>query len=213
MVLTRFLPKDEQFFGHFAEAAANAADTAALLLEVVENVEDRERKVRRLRDLEHHGDEITHRVYSALNSTFVTPLDRDDIQQLASNLDDVVDALEEVGKRLWLYQLGETTEAAKLLAKIAAEQCSIIATAVPMIERANKQSTELRTAVLDIHRLENEADEVLTKALAVLYDGITEVPALITAIRWQELYQLLEEATDRAEHVANAIEGILIKNA
>jgi uncharacterized protein Yka (UPF0111/DUF47 family) len=82
-----------------------------------------------------------------------------------------------------------------------------------MLERAAKQSTELRTAVLDIHRLENEADEVLTKALAVLYDGITEVPALITAIRWQELYQLLEEATDRAEHVANAIEGILIKNA
>jgi predicted phosphate transport protein (TIGR00153 family) len=213
MVLTRFLPKDEQFFGHFTEAAANASETAALLLDVVEQVDERERKVRRMRDLEHHGDEITHRVYSALNSTFVTPLDRDDIQLLAANLDDVVDALEEVGKRLWLYRIGESTETAKLLARITAEQCAIIAKAVPMLEQVAKQSTAMRTAVLEIHRLENEADEALTRALAALYDGITEVPALITAIRWQELYQLLEDATDRAEHVANAIEGILLKNA
>jgi hypothetical protein len=213
MVLTRFLPKDEQFFGHFSEAAANASETAALLLEVVENVDDRERKVRRLRDLEHHGDEITHRVYSALNSTFVTPLDRDDIQKLTSDLDDVVDALEEAGKRLWLYKIGESTDSAKLLARIAAEQCALIGNTVPKLELVAKQSAAVRTAVLDIHRLENEADEALTKALAALYDGITEVPALITAIRWQELYELLEDATDRAEHVANAIEGILLKNA
>jgi predicted phosphate transport protein (TIGR00153 family) len=213
MVLTRFLPKDEQFFGYFGEAASNAAETATLLHDIVQHVDERERKVRRLRDLEHHGDEITHRVYSALNSTFVTPLDRGDIQLLASNLDDVVDALEEAGKRIWLYRLGESTDAAKLLAKVAAEQCAIIARAVPMLERVAKRSTEVRTAVLDIHRLENEADEVLTQALADSYDGITEVQTLITAMRWNELYQLLEAATDGAEHVANAIEGILLKNA
>jgi uncharacterized protein len=213
MVLARFLPRDEEFFDKFDEAAANAAETSALLLEIVEHEDDRERKVRRLRDLEHQGDDITHRIYSALNSTFVTPLDRDDIQGLTSNIDDVVDALEEVGKRIWLYKLGQTTEPARLLAKIADEQCAIIAKAVPMLETVAKRATEMRTAVLELHRLENEADEALTRALTTLYDGITEVPELITAIRWQEMYQLLEDTTDRAEHVANSLEGILLKHA
>jgi uncharacterized protein len=213
MVLARFLPRDEEFFDKFDEAAANAAETSALLLDIVEHEDDRERKVRRLRDLEHQGDDITHRIYSALNSTFVTPLDRDDIQGLTSNIDDVVDALEEVGKRIWLYKLGQTTEPARLLAKIADEQCAIIAKAVPMLETVAKRATEMRTAVLELHRLENEADEALTRALTTLYDGITEVPALITAIRWQEMYQLLEDTTDRAEHVANSLEGILLKHA
>lgn len=213
MVLARFLPRDEEFFDKFDEAAANAAETSALLLDIVEHEDDRERKVRRLRDLEHQGDDITHRIYSALNSTFVTPLDRDDIQGLTSNIDDVVDALEEVGKRIWLYKLGKTTEPARLLAKIADEQCAIIAKAVPMLETVAKQATEMRTAVLELHRLENEADEALTRALTTLYDGITEVPALITAIRWHEMYQLLEDTTDRAEHVANSLEGILLKHA
>ena len=84
MVLARFLPKDEQFFDLFAEAAGNALAAAQLLAEIIETGGDIERKVRRLRELEHHGDEITHRVYQGLNSTFVTPLDRDDIQRLAA---------------------------------------------------------------------------------------------------------------------------------
>jgi predicted phosphate transport protein (TIGR00153 family) len=213
VVLSRFLPRDEEFFEKFNEAAATAAETSILLLQIVESEEERERKVRRLRDLEHQGDDITHRIYSSLNSTFVTPLDREDIQSLAANIDDVVDALEEVGRRLWLYRIGSATETARLLARIADEQCAIIAKAVPMLETVAKQATQMRTAVLEIHRLENEADDALTQALATLYDGITEVPQLITAIRWQELYQLLEESTDRCEHVANALEGILLKHA
>ncbi len=82
MVLARFLPRDEQFFTHFRDAAENAAETARMLNEIVENGTETERKVRRLRDLEHQGDEISHRIFSALNSTFVTPLDRDDIRRL-----------------------------------------------------------------------------------------------------------------------------------
>lgn len=213
MVLARFLPRDEEFFDKFDEAAVNAAETSALLLEIVEQEDERERRVRRLRDLEHQGDDITHRIYSALNRTFVTPLDRDDIQSLAANIDDVVDALEEAGKRLWLYRLGQTTDAARLLARIASEQCALIAKVVPLLETVSKQEADMRVAVLEIHRLENEADDALNSALATLYDGITEVPQLITALRWQEIYQLLEDATDRVEHVANSLEGILLKHA
>jgi uncharacterized protein Yka (UPF0111/DUF47 family) len=101
MVLARFLPRDEQFFAHFRDAAENAAETARLLAEVVENGNETERKVRRLRDLEHHGDEISHRIFSSLNSTFVTPLDREEIRALATALDNFVGDLEETGKRLW----------------------------------------------------------------------------------------------------------------
>jgi uncharacterized protein len=213
MVLARFLPRNEQFFGLFAEAAANALETARLLAEVVAHGPDTERTVRRLRDLEHHGDEISHRIFSALNSTFVTPLDRDDIRDLTTALDDFVDDLEEAGKRLWLYRLGAPTEAASLFARILVEQAQTIARAIPELERASSRADALRAAVLELHRAENEADDALHSVLAGLYDGVEAVPELIHALRWGELYQLLEDATDRAEDVADMLEGILLKYA
>ena len=105
MVLARFLPRVEQFFDHCRDAATNAAEVTAVLAGVVANGEGRDREVRRLRDLEHRGDEITHRIFSALTSTFVTPLDREDIRSLAVEIDDLVDDAEEAGKRLLLYLL------------------------------------------------------------------------------------------------------------
>lgn len=213
MVIARFLPKDEQFFGHFNDGAANALETARLLVEVVEYGPETERKVRRLRELEHHGDEITHRVYRALNSTFVTPLDREDIHALAAGLDDFVDDLEEIGKRIFLYRLGAPTEPARLFARILVEQAEHVAQAVPMLEHATKRAVELRAIIVELHRAENEADDVLNTALAALYDGVDAIPDLIHRLRWGELYGLLERATDRAERIANTLEGILLKYA
>lgn len=213
MVLARFLPRDEQFFTHFRDAAENAAETARLLVEVIENGTETERKVRRLRDLETHGDEISHRIFSALNSTFVTPLDREDIRDLTTALDNFVDDIEEIGKRLWLYRLGAPTNPARLLARILKEQGEIIGRSVPLLERTGPNAEDLRRCVLELHRLENEGDDALNAALAGLYDGVTEIPALIAALRWGELYQQLEDATDRAEDVADTLEGILLKYA
>jgi predicted phosphate transport protein (TIGR00153 family) len=213
MVLRRFLPRDEQFFTHFREAAENAAEAARVLGEAVDNASETERKVERLRDLEHHGDEISHRIFSALNSTFVTPLDREDIRALASELDDFVDGIEEAGKRLWLYRLGATTEAARLFARILEEQGETIARAVPLLEKTGSNAEELRRHVLELHRLENEGDDALNAALAALYDGVTQIPELVCALRWGELYQLLEDASDRGEDIADTLEGILGKYA
>ena len=213
MVLARFLPRDEQFFRHFRDAATNAVEVAQVLVEVVDLGEDTERRVRRLRDLEHHGDEITHRIFSALNSTFVTPLDREDIQGLAGALDDFVDDLEEVGRRLWLYRLSEPSEPARHLARILREQAAILAEAVPLLEHASKEGQALLRHVVEIHRLENEADDAHNQALATLYDGAEDIPSLVRCIRWGELYGLLEDATDRAEDVANTLEGIVLKYA
>jgi uncharacterized protein len=212
MVLQRFLPTDERFFGYFRDAATNAADAARLLLTLVEQFDDVERRARRLRDLEHRGDEITHQVINALNSTFVTPFDREDIRNLATTLDDFVDYIEETGRRLWLYRVDQPTERARLLARIITEQAELIAEAVPKLEDARQHDAMLRTAV-DINRLENEADDVLNHALASLYDDATDIPSLIRAIRWGELYQQLEDASDRAEDVANTLEGIVLKHA
>ncbi|MGN6564036.1 MAG: DUF47 domain-containing protein [Thermomicrobiales bacterium] len=212
MVLARFLPRDEKFYEYFNDAARNAAETAQLLVDLVEHYEDVGPKVQRLRDLEHRGDEITHQVFNALNRTFVTPLDREDIRDLASTLDDFVDAIEDVARRLWLYRLPAPTEPARTLARIIGEQAALLAEMVPLLERTKDRDALMRQTVA-INRLENEADDIFYNALATLYDGATDIPAVIAAIRWGEIYQELEDATDRAEDVANAVEGIVLKNA
>ncbi len=212
MVLARFLPRDEQFFDHFQDAASNAAEVTGVLTKVVANGADREREIRLLRDLEHRGDEITHRIFSALNSTFVTPLDREDIRDLAVKLDDLVDDAEEAGKRLGLYRLASSTEPARLLARILHEQTEGLARAVPLLSDVGKNGDAIRSHVVEIHRLENEADDVLNQALAALYDDAADIPSLVTCMRWGEFYGLLEDATDRAEDVADVLEGIYLKN-
>ncbi|HWK80820.1 MAG TPA: DUF47 family protein [Thermomicrobiales bacterium] len=217
MVLSRFLPKDEEFFGFFTDAAANAAEASAILARILDpaglDEDDLARQVGHLRALEHRGDEISHDVFRALHSTFVTPLDRDDIQHLTTALDDVVDRIDEVGTRFQLYRLGAPTELASRFSRIIVEQAAAIQAVVPLLERVTKHPREIRDAVLTIHRLENEGDDLLNQALAGLYDGVTEVPQLITGLRWGELYQLLEGITDSGEDVADVIEGILITYA
>jgi uncharacterized protein Yka (UPF0111/DUF47 family) len=200
MVLARFLPRDEQFFTHFNDSASNALETARLLAEVIEFGPDTERKVRRLRDLEH-------------NSTFVTPLDRDDIRALASTFDDFVDGLEEAGKRIWLYQIGAPTEHARLFGRILIEQADILAKTIPDLEHAGKQVQRIQRSILELHRLENEADEALNLALAGLYEGVSDIPGIIRSLRWGEIYTLLEGATDHGENIGHTLEGILIKYA
>ena len=212
MVLARFLPRDEQFFDHFQDAASNAAEVTGVLIEVVANGAERERAIRLLRDLEHRGDEITHRIFSALNSTFVTPLDREDIRDLAVKLDDLVDDAEEAGKRLGLYRLAASTEPARLLARILHEQTEGLASAVSLLTNVGKNGDAIRRHVLEVHRLENEADDALNQALAGLYDDATDIPSLVNCMRWGELYGLLEDATDRAEDVADVVEGIYLKH-
>lgn len=213
MVLARFLPKDEKFFSFFNDAADNAAEAARVLVDIVESGAGTQQKVQQLRDLEHQGDEISHRIFDALNSTFVTPLDRDDIRSLTTSIDDFVDGLEEAGQRLWLYRLGASTVAAKHFARILHDQGALIAHVMPLIERTPANADEIRRSAEELHRLENEGDEALTTVLASLYEGVTEVPALIQSLRWGELYQLFEDATDRGEDVADTLQGILLKYA
>lgn len=212
MVLARWLPRDERFFEYFRKDVDIAVEVAQALHDLLDHYSEVERKARRIRDLEHQGDEITHQIFDALNRTFVTPLDREDIAELAGRLDDFVDSIEEATRRIWLYRMNESTECARLLGSIINEQASLFSCSVPLLENKKKWDYLLRCTI-DINRLENEADEVLGRALTEMFDGVEDVHALIKAIRWGEIYQHLEDATDRAEDVANTLERIVVKNA
>ena len=207
-----FIPRNERFFDMFNRSAANNLEAATRLVELLNSCDDMDRKARRMKDIEHAGDEITHEVFAALARTFVTPLDREDISNLAASLDDVVDFIEETARRMRLYHITEVKPLAKQFGLVIQEQCEQIAMAVPYLE-ARKFGAELDKVANEVHRLENEADDLLADAVATLYDGVTEVPQLIEAIRWGDIYQLLEDATDRAEHVAVLLQNISLKNA
>jgi predicted phosphate transport protein (TIGR00153 family) len=208
----RLIPQDARFFDLFNRSADNTLEGARLLDDLLHSYVDVERKVRHLKDIEHTGDEITHEVFGALHRTFVTPIDRDDISNLASSLDDVIDWIEEVGRRIHLYHVDEPTPIARQFSRVILEQAEQIARAVPLLE--NRRETDaLQRATQEIHRLENEADDLLAQAIAHLYDGVTQVPELIKAMRWNDLYQLLEDTTDKCENVATVLSNIALKNA
>lgn len=212
MALTRFLPKNERFFDYFQAAAKNALEMAKAFAALLENYTDVEGKVQQIRNLEQVGDDIYHQISNALTQTFMTPLDRDDIVLLASRLDDFVDAIEDAARRMWLYRTAKPTEHAKAMARILVKQAELLVKAIPLVENS-KNSQEAIKLALEIKRLEDQADEEMNQVLADLYDDATDVKSLIAAIRWGELYEYLEEATDRAQDVANTIEAVALKHA
>jgi len=212
MVLARFLPRNERFFDYFHQATENAAEVAQVLCDLLEHYSDIERKTLQVRNLERKGDEITHQIFKALYSTFVTPLDREDIADLSSRLDDFVDAIEEATRRIRLYRIDQPTEHARRLARIIDQQAALIASTVPLLEN-RRQWDKLLQCSIDINRLEGEADDVLDQALAEQFDGVSDIDGLIKAMRWGEIYQQLEDAADRAEDIADTLERIVVKNA
>jgi uncharacterized protein len=208
----RLIPHDDRFFDLFSQSATNTLHGARLLQDLIERDGDVADLARELKEVEHRGDEITRDVFVALHRTFVTPLDREDISSLASALDDVIDWIEEVGRRLRLYQLGPTPPLARRLARIVLDQVSALNQAVPLLEDKGR-AAELGRLGSEIHRLENDADDLLAEAITHVYDGVTEVPELIRAIRWSDVYQLLEDATDKANQAAVVLQNIALKNA
>ena len=178
MPALRFLPERTDFFVSFRAAAMNAAEAARLLTDLVTGQEHADQAVARLRDLEHRGDEITHEIFTALARNLIAPLGYEDIRALARQLDDVTDAIDDVGQRLVLYHLLPATEVAQRLTRIIQAQAESLAAAVALIEHG-KHREALERHVAEIHRLETEADEVVHHGLAGLYDGVTAIPAFV----------------------------------
>jgi predicted phosphate transport protein (TIGR00153 family) len=208
----RLMPHEEQFFTMFQRAADNLATAGEALVELTSNYVDVERKVARMKEIEHEGDRITHAIFEALNRAFVTPFDRDDVARLATAIDDVLDGAEESARRLHTYKIAATTSLSRQMSEVIAAQCRIIARAVPLLDGL-KHPEVLHGFAVELHRLENEADLLMDQALGALYDDVRDVPALIVAVQWSDIYKELEASTDRAEDVAVALETIILKHA
>ena len=200
------VPKDRVFFDLFAEGGQNTLRTAKLLRDMLEKWPDESGLSRDILKAEQEGDRITHDIIQRLNTTFVTPIDREDIYALASAMDDVVDFIEEIADFLALYRIEAPMEQSQQLARILLEASRLIAQAVPRLRAFN----DIRHFTVEINRLENEGDRVVRQALASLFErGID--PMLV--IRWKDIFERLEDAIDACETTANILEGIVIKNA
>jgi len=202
----RMIPREERFFDLFVEDAANVLTGARALEAMLRSFDDVERRNAELREIEHRGDEISHDIGHRLEGTFVTPFDREDIHSLISGLDDVLDMVEEVGDTFLLYRVDAPTAIAVQQAAIVVRQCELLHEAL-MHLRGFK---DLERYWIEVHRLENEGDQLVRGAIASLFEGD---PDPIQVIKWRKLYGLLEEAIDLCEDVANIIERIVVKHA
>jgi hypothetical protein len=202
----RLIPREERFFDLFVEDAANVLGGARLLEAMLRSYDVLERRAGELRDAEHRGDEISHDIGHRLESTFVTPFDRDDIHGLISGLDDVLDLIEEVADTFVLYRIEAPTAAAIEQATIVVKQCELLHEALLHL----RGFKDIDRHWIEIHRLENEGDRVGRAAIAALFEAESDP---ITIIKWKEVYGLLESTIDKCEDVANIIERIVVKHA
>jgi predicted phosphate transport protein (TIGR00153 family) len=205
-VRLRLIPREERFYDLFVEDAANVLAAARQLETMLRSYDDLENRAEALRAAEHKGDEISHDIGRRLESTFVTPFDREDIHDLISALDDVLDLIEEVSDTFILYHIDAPTPAAIEQATIVVRQCELIHEALSHL----RGFRDLERYWIEIHRLENEGDLVSRHAVSELFqDGADP----IQVIKWRKIYNTLEETIDKGEDVANIIERITIKNA
>jgi predicted phosphate transport protein (TIGR00153 family) len=202
----RLTPRDDRFFPMFVEAAQNLVSATDLLAEFLHVSSNREKLAAQLREHEHAGDAVTHRVIHELNSTFVTPFDREDIYQLATMLDDVMDSIEAAADFAVLSELEtlpvEMTRQVDLLQRAA--RCTVQA----MGRLATM--TDLASYWIEVNRLENEADQVYRGLLSRLFSGAYEA---LTVLKLKQVADDLEDAADAFEHVANVVETIAVKES
>ena len=207
VVSLSFAPKDRVFFDLLSESGRNAVRAADLLQEMIKTWPDgAEGLNREILKTEQEGDRITHDIIRRLNSTFVTPFDREDIYGLATKVDDVVDYIEEAGDFLGLYQIEAPMQQAIALADVLVGCCGELSTALDGL----RGFKDLDSHLIEIHRLENDGDRISRDAVASLFaNGIDPM----VVIRWKDIFAVLERAIDATETCAHIIEGVAIKNA
>jgi uncharacterized protein len=198
--------RDREFFDLFEEAGGNIVRAVGLLETMLESYPEQASLAREILICEQEGDRITHDIIQRLNQTFVTPIDREDILALASALDDIVDFTEEVADYLGLYKIEAPMDQAQQLTRVLHQAARQIEQALPRL----RSFKDLSHYTVEINRLENDGDRITREAIAALFDNGID-PMVV--IRWKDIYERLEEAIDATEHVANIIEGIVIKNA
>ncbi len=205
----RFLPRETSFFDFFEQHAQLTIEGTKEFLSLVTTGANVAAKCRRISDIEHETDTITHRCVEALHKTFITPIDRDSIHRLITRMDDVMDFVEAAAERIELYELTVMTADVRDLADALHRAALQVEAAVRGLRELKNSQATLKLCI-DINRLENEADAILRRAVARLFK---EEKDPILVIKWKEVYENLEDATDRCEDVANIIEGVILEHA
>ena len=204
----KFFPKETDFFIIFEKAAANVTHAATLFVGIMEHFSNMEAWAKEVHELEQDGDVLTHDIIRKLNKTFITPIDREDIHALASRLDDILDLLWNAADRLTVFKLEESTKWAIIMSKDLLKTVEFVEKAIK--ELRNKHYSHIQEYCIEINKLENQLDRSFKDALVHLFDEIKD-PILI--IKWKEIYEHLEDASDRCEDVANILEAIVLKHA
>lgn len=202
----RLIPREEAFFELFKQAAHNMIEGSRLLKNMMEDFHDPVQKAKRIKEVEHVGDGLTHDIVRRLNQTFITPIDREDIHDLASALDDILDVVEDIADRFVLYKVSHPTEQAVVLANILYQSAVEVGAAVELL---GKPHSDVNECSVRVNSLENEADRVSRDAISQLFEKETDP---IAVIKWKEIYENFEAGTDRCEDVANILERIALKH-
>lgn len=204
----QILPTEERFFDLFEQHASTLVLAAERLRNLIEDFTDVEGKFAQLTEAEHQGDFITHEIIDLARRSFTTPFDTEDLTRLASAVDDTIDRIEQAGDSLILWKIEKPTGDAVRLCRIIEESAKQIAAAMPNL-RDKRKFGKVREHIVEVNRLENDADRVLRSALSALLASHQDVYDLI---RWKEIYEQLEDATDRCEDIADALEGVTVKH-
>ena len=205
-----FLPKENRFFFLLHQSTMNIQQVARRFRDLMENFENMEAKVQEIKELEEFGDQIIHEITQSLHRTFVTPIDREDILALASRLDDVVDAIDEAAQYTLEYSIKEPSEYAIPLSDIIVKCAAKLEQAVSMLSSKSSKLNDIIPITVEINRLEHEADKIASHAMGDLFNNGFSV---IDILKWRDIYNDMEEATDRAEDAANVLEGIVLKHS
>jgi hypothetical protein len=200
---------EKKYFTMFAQTASKAEQCAVLLGELLNDLSDMDNKVVKIEAIEHECDDHLHNIFACLHKSFITPIDREDIHLISKELDNIVDAIEAVAHKLQMYSITnarkEAYEMVKLLISSTVDLASLM---IAMNEM--KKVEFMKKHIIEINRLENEADEVFRKAMKNLFDNETNA---IEIIKWKSIFEYLEDAIDYCEDVANIVEGVVMKHA
>ncbi len=202
-----FIPQEKKFFDLINQQAAKIQEGVLLLDEMMKDFKDVDKKRSKLKELEHEADMLVHGIYHELNKTFITPIDREDISQLTSRLDDIMDYTYGVANRIYLYEIKEPTKPMREFSQTLVSLVNQIVIALGKLP-AMKNTDELQEACIEINRLENLADEILGQSVSELFKS----KDAIMIIKLKEIYEALENATDRCEDVADIITDVVAKN-
>ena len=207
--MLKLLPREENFLPQFNRTAEIIVEAAIAFEALATDFTDVEVKVGRIKHLEHEGDQVTHQSFALLSRTWITPIDREDIYELTSRLDDVLDLIDASAARLVLFKIPAPTPELRASAHLIVQSAKAIQRALALLSDL-KNSRQILDACIEINRLENEADSVHRGAISRLFEKEKD-PFLL--MKWKEIYELVETATDACEDVANVLEQIVLKSS